>query len=204
MPNFPASLDSIANPGAGTYTDDAGFELDVVISLLNDIAEAIEAKVGIGGANQSPVANRILGADGTGTSSWRQIATGDLVANAITQFQTATATALQTTTSTSIVDVTGGSITMTTLGGIVLVGCAGAISNNTATQFTAISLYEDGSTLGEHGLGTSPTGGAFVPFGHTLVRQPSAGSHTWKLRWRVGGNTGTLNTGVIWAVEFKK
>lgn len=73
MVNFPASLDSITNPGAGTYQDDPGFELDVVIARLNDIAEQLEAKVGVGASNQSAVANTALVGNGVGQSSWGTI-----------------------------------------------------------------------------------------------------------------------------------
>jgi hypothetical protein len=118
--------------------------------------------------------------------------------------QTVTATASQTTTSTSVTDMSNGSVNITTTGGPVLVCTAGTISNNTATQFTAVSVDRDGNNLGEHGVGTSATAGAFVPFSFTIVDTPGSGAHTYKLRWRVGGNTGTLNSGVLSVIELKK
>jgi hypothetical protein len=45
--NFPTSLDSLTNPEASSKMDDAGLEHDVQHSNLNDIVEAIEAKLGI-------------------------------------------------------------------------------------------------------------------------------------------------------------
>jgi hypothetical protein len=81
MPNFPGSLDSLANPSATTLRNDPGFELHTVISTLNDIAEAVEGKVGTGVSTAT--ANKVLGADGTGTSSWRQVAAADIAAGAL-------------------------------------------------------------------------------------------------------------------------
>lgn len=69
MVNFPSSLDSLANPTSTTYTDDSGFELDVVISNLNDIVEALEAKLGIG-ATTPDAQYKTLGATAAGTSAW--------------------------------------------------------------------------------------------------------------------------------------
>lgn len=68
MVNFPSSLDSLANPTSSTFTDDTGYFLDVVISTLNDIAEALEAKLGTGAS--TPIANSVLRGTGTGTSAW--------------------------------------------------------------------------------------------------------------------------------------
>lgn len=69
MVNYPSSLDSLANPTSTTDCDDAGFELDVVISNLNDIAEALEAKLGIG-ATTPNAQYKTLGATAAGTSAW--------------------------------------------------------------------------------------------------------------------------------------
>lgn len=71
MPNYPTSLDSLTNPGSGTYTDDSGFELDVVIGRLQDIAEALEAKLGIG--SSAAAANQVLRGTGTGVTSFGAI-----------------------------------------------------------------------------------------------------------------------------------
>jgi hypothetical protein len=81
MPNFPGSLDSLANPSATTLRNDPGFELHTVISTLNDIAEAVEGKIGTGVSTAT--ANKVLGADGAGTSSWRQVAAADIAAGAM-------------------------------------------------------------------------------------------------------------------------
>jgi hypothetical protein len=48
MVNFPTSLDSLANPGPGTYEDDVGFVHSDQHANANDILEALEGKLGIG------------------------------------------------------------------------------------------------------------------------------------------------------------
>ena len=47
MVNFPDSLDTLSNPNADTLLDAAGLEHDVQHANLNDIVEALEAKLGI-------------------------------------------------------------------------------------------------------------------------------------------------------------
>lgn len=80
MANYPTSLDSMTNPSSSTYMDDSGFELDVLISRLQDIAEALEAKVGI--AASTPVSGTVLRASGTGSSTWAAVTAADLSAGA--------------------------------------------------------------------------------------------------------------------------
>jgi hypothetical protein len=67
--NFPASLDAMTNPTATTRRNDLGFELHAVISNLNDIVEALEAKLGIGSTSPDAV-HKMLKATAGGTSAW--------------------------------------------------------------------------------------------------------------------------------------
>lgn len=69
MVNFPASLDSLSNPGATTKRNDPGFELHSVISTLNDIAEAVETKLGTG-ASTPTTADDVLYVSGTGATAY--------------------------------------------------------------------------------------------------------------------------------------
>lgn len=68
MPNYPSSLDVLANPGPTTEMDDTGFELDVVIGRIHDILEALEAKLGTGAS--TAVTQSILNGIGSGSASW--------------------------------------------------------------------------------------------------------------------------------------
>lgn len=74
MVNYPTSLDALANPTSATFMDDTGFQGDVVISTLNDIAEQLEVKLGVGAANQNPAAagmvGRVLLTKLDGTTEW--------------------------------------------------------------------------------------------------------------------------------------
>jgi hypothetical protein len=67
--NFPTSLDSLSNPTATTRRNDVGYELHAVISTLNDIAETIEAKVGIGSSIPT-TAGDVLHATGAGATTY--------------------------------------------------------------------------------------------------------------------------------------
>jgi hypothetical protein len=66
--NYPAALDAFPNPGATTRRNDPGFELDVVVSNLNDAVEALETKVGIGAS--TPSAGQVLTATAAGSALW--------------------------------------------------------------------------------------------------------------------------------------
>jgi hypothetical protein len=78
MPNFPTSLDALANPTATTLRNDPGFELHQAISTLNDIAEALEAKVGIG--TSVAAAGTVLRGTGAGASAFGALTAADLAA----------------------------------------------------------------------------------------------------------------------------
>jgi hypothetical protein len=82
MANFPGSLDALANPTAATLRNDPGFELHLVISTLNDIAELLEAKLGTG-ASTPGAAAAVLRRTGSGSSAWQQIQAGDYGAASI-------------------------------------------------------------------------------------------------------------------------
>lgn len=69
MANFPTSLDSLSNPGANDTL--AAVPHHTQHGTINDIGEALEAKVGIGAS--TPVAGRQLRGTGTGTSKWTGI-----------------------------------------------------------------------------------------------------------------------------------
>lgn len=203
MVSYPTSLDSFANPTAGSYEDDVGLEHHVQHANANDAAEALEAKLGIGASTAT--ANTVLRGTGTGVSGWGNVDTAYILNNAISQFGTATPTAAQTTTSTSIVDMTSGSVAITlSTGACVMIFGAGSVSNSTAGAFVAVSVDLDGGSLGEFSVCTSATASAFVPFGFSIALTIAAGAHTVKLRWRVSANTGTLNSGRLNVIELKK
>jgi hypothetical protein len=82
--NYPGSADVLANPTNLTNRDDVGFELHGVIARIQDILEALEAKVGIGSSTPGATA-AVLRRTATGASAWGLLATGDVTAGAISQ-----------------------------------------------------------------------------------------------------------------------
>jgi hypothetical protein len=78
VPNYPGALDALANPGPLTLRNDPGFELHSVISTLNDIAEALEAKLGTGASTPAGTA-AVLRRTASGASAWSQAHVADLV-----------------------------------------------------------------------------------------------------------------------------
>lgn len=79
---FPGALDALANPTATTNRDDDGFELDLVIGRIQDILEALEAKVGIT-ASLPAAGGGVLRQTGSGTSLWGKIQSGDIAPDQI-------------------------------------------------------------------------------------------------------------------------
>lgn len=195
--NFPGSLDVMPNPTSSTFLDDAGFELDVLISNNGDAIQQLEAKMGVGASNQSPVASRVLGADGTGSSSWRQIATADLVSNAVSQLGFAVgSTSGPTTTSTTFVDITEMAVTLTTTGGTLVAFLSVRLSHGTSGTLSGIALGLDSGQVSQtertHTVTTN--NGQFLLATHHLWTGVSAGSHTIKGRWYTAAGTLTAQS----------
>jgi hypothetical protein len=191
---FPGAVDALPRPAGNTKRDaGGGLALHTVIDSLSDAIEAMEPKVGISesSAQDSPLANTVLASSTNGKSKWRQVATGDVATNAITQasFVTGT-TGTPTTTSASFVDLTDMSITITTIAGsAVKIFFAGTFKNSTVANVD-IGFSVDGG--GEQGIQTftEQTADYFVPIGMVLrLTGLSAGSHTFKVRWKTGGGT---------------
>jgi hypothetical protein len=76
MPNYPASLDSAIHPGPGTFRDDPGFELDVLVSELMDRTVALETKLGI--TASTAAAGTVLRGTSAGASAFGVIQGSDL------------------------------------------------------------------------------------------------------------------------------
>lgn len=136
------------------------------------------------------------------------IATADLAAGAVSQAGTSFTTLGQTTAVTSPLQPTTGTpdgVTLTTTAGsTVLVGATGSVANSTAGAITALALAMDGTPASELSLVTAPSASGFGAFSQVLAYQPAAGTHTWKLYWRVTGGTATLQAGYLFAIEIKR
>lgn len=71
VPNYPTSLDSLPDPTESTYTDDDGFELDLLLKKINAIVELLETKLGTG--SSTATANNILLANGSGSTAFGKL-----------------------------------------------------------------------------------------------------------------------------------
>ena len=100
-----------------------------------------------------------------------------------------------TTTSTSYVDVpsSDGQVTLTTTGGDLLVWYSAVVRSDTDNQYSYVAIEIDGgSEVAESRLRTADANvsGTYVGF-HRFTSVSSA-SHTVSMRWRVAGNTSTM------------
>jgi hypothetical protein len=108
-----------------------------------------------------------------------------------------------TTTSTTFVDIDGTNtnFTITTGAHRVMCGFVGEVDNNTLDLITYLDVEVDGTRLGnaqgltdiqeQHGSGQYLFNGSFTAISAVLT----AGSHTFKFRWRVNGGTGKISGG---------
>src|SRR5262252_9328307 len=78
--NFPGALDVLTDPNPADPVASSTVPHASQHTNLNDIIEAIEAKLGIG--TSTSVAGRVLGDNGTGGSLWRQISNNDVASAA--------------------------------------------------------------------------------------------------------------------------
>jgi hypothetical protein len=102
-----------------------------------------------------------------------------------------------TTTSTSFVDVdaTSLSLTIVTTGGDVLIGFCGFFQQSAAVVFLDVHESVGNARLaGDDGIARPGNGFEFVSF-IWLATGLDAGSHTFKLQWKVSAGTGTLYAG---------
>jgi hypothetical protein len=201
--SYPTSVQALVAPTSTTKQNDVGFELDVVILTVNDTVEAVQTKLGIGASAQTPAANTVLGGNGAGTTSFRQVETGDIATDAVTQVVQG-GTFSSSTTSTTYVDLTTTGVTQTTTGGklectVVWCGNMTAASNSV---FLALSL--DGAAEVSEVVQLPANALQFVMVCQALFTGVSAASHTVKARWKVGGSTANTYSGTLKVKEVKK
>lgn len=114
----------------------------------------------------------------------------------VSDLQTSISTATINTTSTTSVDYTGVSITVTTnTNEKVLILAHINCSANAATTSVVMDVTQDGSIIttavgGFYLTSRNNTGGADGTISISAYSAPTAGSHTYKIQWKVSGNTG--------------
>lgn len=183
MVNYPTSLDSLTNP-LGTQAlsspDHAGQHSDI-----NDIGEALEAKVGVGSG--TPTVDKILVGSGNGTSIW-----SGTWNNATMGSPT----------------VTGGTINSVTLGTPIMNTFT---TSATTTPTTAPGLAPTVVTLSDAAAGTitanAPSGQVFhVIFGTTAgnrtIGTPTNATEGQVITYRIKQNAAATGT-LVWAGIFR-
>jgi hypothetical protein len=80
---FPANVLALANAVGSQFLATAwGGTVGMAAGLNQILADLIAAETKIGTGASTPTAGKVLGADGTGTSSWRQVVAADISSSA--------------------------------------------------------------------------------------------------------------------------
>lgn len=205
---YPGAKHFFNHPGSGTYRDDPGYEIDILVDQLELLGEVLQDKVGLSesSAQDSPLVNTVLTSLTNGKSKWATIVTAMIAANAITNIALVSDSAATSTTSATPVDLTGMVRTFTTVGGNILALLFGSASNSTvgAVHVFGINLDGGADTLGPQVWAPVANYGAL----HMAVAYftgVSAASHTVKGRWQTNAGTLTKQGGHhLLVAEFKK
>lgn len=106
--------------------------------------------------------------------------------------------AIPSTTSGSFADVHANYvITLTTTGAPLLLGFSGTWKSASSGADCCLDVSIDGTRIGHSSYGLTymqaPTADQALPFSHLRVISLAAGSHTFRLQWRVSTGTLSLN-----------
>lgn len=174
---FPASLDALANPTATTNRDDAGFELDAVIARIQDILEALEAKVGVGAS--LPSAAGVLHETAPGVTAWGQVINADVSNGAgIAYGKLALANSIQST------DLAAGAAGPKKLGEFT--------ADGTSPVMSISGIPATYRRLTAQWVGRSTGAGANATVGVNFEASPSAGAYYWQRLYGNGATAGAI------------
>lgn len=214
---YPTTTETFPTLGTGTYQDDSGVQADVLLNQLMRAVEVLTQKVGTG--SSTPINARVLRGTGTGTAAWQQIqdsditdatiSTAKLVANAVAQVTAVNgSTSGPTTTSGSAVDLAEMTRTInpTTAGSCVRMDFSGEFQNSSAGQIVGIDFVVDGANSMRRQMQAPVANQTFLMSASITITGLSAGSHTFKMQWLVGGGTGlaVATNRRLEVTEFKK
>lgn len=187
VPDIPDAVGS--NPLSTMHTSESH---SVSTNRILANLEALATKLGTG--SSTAAADQVLRGTGAGVTSFGQVATAMLAANAVSQVSIAVgSTSDPTTTSTgAFVLIPQMTITMTTTGGPLLAWFNGRFKHGTASNLIGTAPYLD-SALQADGERTHNFAGVDyqTDLGWCYVWTPSAGSHTVEARWYTSGGTAT-------------
>jgi hypothetical protein len=177
---------------------------------VGDAVEAIEAKLGL--VASTPIADRILGGTATGNSSWRQIATADIAAQAVTQFAgvvVGTTDPVINSVSAVQTGVTSNpTTTLTTTGGPVLVLASMEVNASASTDIGLYIRNSVGNSFVLVGIVSPPSSsGRWHVSGFHLFTPMPAAAYVFDLGWSSSAGVNVTSYGAtrrIWALEIKR
>lgn len=208
--NYPAGIDSWANPTTTTQQNDPGFSHSGLHSQVQDAVEVIEAKLGIGASTATGAG--VLRSNAAGASQWAQVIAADIANGAVETAKLAAAAAGQlvyapfgstSTTSAGFVGVTGSNLNITTTGKPVLFGTTLVAFGSSALALGGLQLWEQPSTVIGALLNDNLQAGFYTTKSPMLVAVPTAGAHSYYLAWNTSAGSLATNGGLIWALELK-
>jgi hypothetical protein len=221
VPNYPTSLDSLANPTPTTLRNDPGFSLAGQIATLNDIAEAIQAKLGVGAGGPGAAAG-VLRRTATGASGWAQAQTADIATGAIATGQigdaqvttaklAANATAMlavasipgQSVGAIPLSFMTGASFSLVTSGKMCLVGVTlVGYGSGAAVAGNTLAFHVDGASVANVANQVQPAG-LYTDLTAVWTYTPAAGTRLFNMAWTNSAGTLSINNGWYWALELR-
>ncbi len=132
-------------------------------------------------------------ADSLRSASATMESAATLIEGSLVEFQRAASVALINTTATTVTDYTSASVTISVASGnrVKITGRIG-VSNSNSGNLVVMDIYEDATILDPGGsfyCARGSTAGTDGMLEQTHLRSPSAGSHTYKIRWYTTANT---------------
>lgn len=190
--SYPAAFHGMNLPGPTTYRDDPGYELDILVAQLGELAMALQTKVGIGASTAA--LGQVLRGTGAGATAFGAIQSADIASGAVSQsdFKQGVAGTPTIVAASGWGDLPDMSITLTTSAGSAIRIWFGGTFHNSAVANVDVGFSVDGG--GETGTQsfTEQTAGYYVPVAMVYrVTGLSAAAHTVKVRWKTGGGTAT-------------
>ena len=153
--------------------------------LITWDASGVAATVAVG------TATNVLTSNGAGAAPTFQTAPGGMVKQTTQNL----GLTVGTTVSTSYVDIpsSDGQVTLTTTGGDLLVWYSAAIRSDTDNQYSYCAIELDGgSEVAETRLRTADANVCGTYTTYHRFGSVAAGAHTVSMRWKVSGNTSTM------------
>jgi len=174
--------------------------LPVVLQVGDHASRPAASAVGSGGLYSCTTHSLIYQTDGSSWTTWATLGGGG--GGSTVGDDAILGSGDITTSSTTFVDLTGASITLTTGAHRCLIGLVASACDATGDAIVYFDVDVDGTRISGGSVGLTShqqvTGGAYrvnVSFTAMTTAQLSAGSHTFKIQWRVSGGTATLRAG---------